>query len=476
MLKLSVVNNLLEITNGETVINSIPIEIVGLYSLNLYRDIPMVTLYNNTVGRTDVFLEEKLSNIVNSGGIGFTVATFNSFYAKELNKNEVINLATNDIGRDAWGRPKTINDHSILHGMFTFNVPVNMWKETFNDTIQVITNATSVNGKLHLVSGATLNDVTVLDTYRNPRYEPNRGILYSTSVFLPNKTALGTRQFGYFTEESGAYFSLESGVLYAIVKTTIDSVTDEDKYVIDTTDINLEKGNTFDIQMQWRGVGNYKFYINLQEVKVIDYLGTRTELTMFNPANPIAFRCENLGDNVVIECGCVDVTSEGGSVNGKLYGSIGVINDAGEVAITGYNIPIIAVRSKLSVNGKRNTRDTLALLATGYSDQRSMLRIWSTRDFTAISENDQVWSDYGDGHLEYIVFDPTGNEMTFNTTKAELIFSGRVNVDSSYATSALFEGRTEIYQTPGEMFVFTMHRENGLAEKSGVTYEFAEEI
>jgi len=388
----------------------------------------------------------------------------------------IISLSDNDIGLDAWGRPKTITDHSILHGMFTFNVPVNMWKETFNDTVQTITNATSVNGKLHLVSGATLNDVTVLDTYRNPRYEPNRGILYSTSVFLPNVSALGKRQWGYFTEESGAYFSLESGSLYAVVKTTVDTVTTEDKYLIDTTGIDLTKGNTFDIQMQWRGVGNYKFYINLKEVKEISYIGTLTDLTMFNPANPIAFRCENLGDNVVIECGCVDVTSEGGSVNGKLYGSIGVNNDAGQVAISGLNIPIIAVRSKLTVGGQRNTRDTLALLATGYADQRSLLRIWSTRDFTAITENAQTWQDFGDGHLEYMVYDPAVTSMTFDTAKADLVFGSRVDIDQSYATSALFQGRTEIYQTPGEMFVFTMHRETGGAENAGVTYEFAEEI
>tara|TARA_R110000744_G_scaffold31320_3_gene73695 strand:- start:2489 stop:2653 length:165 start_codon:yes stop_codon:yes gene_type:complete len=28
----------------------------------------------------------------------------------------------------------------------------------------------------------------------------------------------------------------------------------------------------------------------------------------------------------------------------------------------------------------------------------------------------------------------------------------------------------------GDMFIFTLHRENGLASNGGVTYEFAEEI
>ena len=183
--------------------------------------------------------------------------------------------------------------------MFTTNVPIATWKETYNGIEQAPTVATSVNGKLSMKSGANLNDVNVLDTYRNPRYEPNRGHLYSTAMFLPNKTALGVRDFGIFTELAGVFFRLKSdGNLYAVVRTTVDSVTTDDEQLIDTTGIDIEKGNVYDCQFQWRGVGNYKFFINLQKVYEFEYLGTLTELSMFNPALPIAFRCENLGDNV----------------------------------------------------------------------------------------------------------------------------------------------------------------------------------
>ena len=391
-------------------------------------------------------------------------------------------LATTEVGRSAWGVPKVVQDNSIFHGMFTYNVPIPTWQESINDSIQSsFTNATSVNGKLHLVSGATSNDNTYLRTFRNPRYEPNRGYYYAISAFLPNVSGQGIRRLGYFTNESGAFFSLESGVLYAVIRTTIDSVSSDDKYIIDFGDIDLSKGNLFDIQMQWRGVGNYKFYLNQELVKEVEYVGKMTDLTMFNPANPIAFECVNLGDNVVIECGCVDITSEGGKENGKTYGSIGMSSDSGEVPIAGpntFNTPVLVVRSKISFNGLINTRDTLSLLATGYSDEKSLIRIWATRDFTAVTENDQSYSDFGDGHLEYIAYDQPDvtTPMTFDTSKAELIFGSRIDANQSYSTSALFEGRTSIYQTPGDMFIFTMHRENGGSANVGVTYEFAEEI
>lgn len=390
-----------------------------------------------------------------------------------------VNINRNELGFDAWGRQKTINDYSILHGMFTFNVPVSKWKETFNGSETTFTNANSVDGKLVLKSGTSLNDNTVLDSYRNPRYQPNRGHLYSTACIMTNPNNIGVRQWGLFTEENGVFFSLESGVLYAIIRTTNEGTTTEDKKLIDTTGIDLSKGNVYDIQFQWRGVGNYKFFINLQEVYTFEYLGTLTKLSISNPALPIAFKCENLGDEVEMRVGCVDVTSEGGDVNGKTYGSIEVSNESGQVSVSGYNQPIIAVRSKLTVDGKRNTRDTLALLASGYSDNKSFLRVWATRDFTAITENNQSWQDFGDGHLEYIVYDvpDVATPMTFDTTKAEpSVFGCRVGQDTTYATSALFEGRTDIYLTPGDMFVFTMHRENGGTILAGVTFEFAEEI
>jgi hypothetical protein len=390
--------------------------------------------------------------------------------------NNKIDLALNDLGRDAWGRPKMVVDNSKFHGMFTFNVPITAWEEYINGVVQTsIVNSTSVDGKLVMTSGA---NSTYLRSFRNPRYEPNRGHLYSTSIFLPAPTAAGTRRFGFFTDDSGAFFELTATGLYAVTRSTVQTVVTDDRYLIDTTGIDLSKGNTFDIQMQWRGVGNYKFFINLKEVQTVHYIGTLDELSTFNPANPCAFEAINGGDTVALHCGCVDVTSEGGEDNGKSYGSVGITNEAGQVGISGFNIPIIAIRSKLSIGGLINTRDTLALLASAYCDQRAFFRVWATRDFTAITENDQSWNDFGDGNMEYIEYDSPDvtTPMTFDTAKASHIFGSRVDQDQTYATSALFEGRTSIYLTPGDMFIFTIHRETGGAANAGMTFEFAEAI
>jgi len=392
------------------------------------------------------------------------------------------NINRNELGFDAWGRNKVINDRSIIHGMFTYNVPVSTWREIIDKVEQPsFVNATSINGKLSLKSTAVLDQEVALETFRNPRYRPNRGHLYSTSVFFPNPTANGIRDIGFFNYQGGFFFRLKSDGIYACTQTTLNGViqpVDENKITDLPTGIDFSKGNIYDIQMQWRGVGDVKFFINLELVYTMKNLNQLTELSSFNPAIPICFRNINKGDIVETQSGCVDISTEGGNISSGTYGSIGMENDNGQVAISGLNVPILAIRSKTLIGAILNTRDTLALLATAYADQRCIFRVWATRDFTAITENQQSWKDFSDGHLEYIPYNipPVGSPMSFDSTKADLIFGARVDQDQSYSTSALFEGRTDIYLTPGDMFIFTIHRENGNNATVGATFEFAEEI
>ena len=347
-----------------------------------------------------------------------------------------------------------------------------------NDVEQLsFSSATSLDGKLVLSSGV-LSEKRQLRSFRNPRYEPNRGHLYSNSALFPVKSALSERSFGIFTAESGVGFRLRSGVLYAFRRTTVGGITTDIEDIISIPDnINLDKGNVFDIQFQWRGVGSYFFYINLQLVHTMDLLGTLDELSIFNPATPCAFECINLGEASELIVGCVDVTSEGGINNGKTYGSVTIENEIGQIEVKGSNTPVIAIRSKDTVGGLINTRDTLSLLATASTNEHAFFRIWATRDDAALILGTQVYKDFGDGHLEYVVNDETAGSITLDTTKAAIIFGARVAKDTSYGSSAIFEGRTEIYQTPGDIFIFTMHKEDpNKAVKVGITYEFAEAI
>lgn len=393
---------------------------------------------------------------------------------------------------DAWGRPKAVIDKSLIHGMFTNSIiPANIFKESINGVEQTeFTNAVSSSGLLELSAGAALNDETVLDSFRSPRYEPNRGHLYSSSVILPTPTAAGVREFGMFTEENGMFFRLKAdGSLYACRRTTHNgsgTITTEELIDLSvlSSSFDLSKGNIYDIQAQWRGVGNICFYIGDPSagysvlVHEMSILGTLDDLSVANPSLPIAYRCENLGDNVQILSGCVDITSEGGEDANHDYVSIPVPTLTGDLNLSGFDCPALIIRNKSAVNSLRNMRDIQALGLYAYAGARSFLKVWVTRDPTAITLNDQTWTDLGDGFLEYIHFDnpDVATPVAFDTTKAIQTFGSKLETNTTFYTPAIFEGKTEIHQSPGDIFIFTVHRENGAGVAGGVTYEFGQEV
>ena len=429
----------------------------------------------------NIFLN--ISEITDEDGNAYTLQGFIDFYHSNtgVNAKSYTEITSNKLGYDAWGRVKAITDKSLFSGLFTFNIPVSKWKEVINGTEQTsFVYATSVDGKLVLESNSILDDEVVLESYQNPRYEANRGHLYSTAGYLPSPTADGIREWGLFTEEAGCFFRLTSVGLYAVIRTTVTGLgTIEDAQLIDTTNIDLSKGNTYDIQFQWRGVGDYKFFINLKEVYTFKKLGTTTYLSMWNPALPIAFKCINKGDDVSINIGCVDVTTEGGTGNGTTYGSLAVPTVTNDVALTGFNCPCLVVHNKSTLaDGRRNTRDVVALLLTAWNNAKGVLKVWVTRDPTAITLNLQSFTDYGDGHLEYVWFDlpDVVTPMTFDTTKATQSFGARLQADVTYETDPVFGEQTEIGIYPGDYLIFTIHKDNGGPTSGGVCFEFAEKI
>jgi len=117
---------------------------------------------------------------------------------------------------DAWGVDKVSLNHSLVHGVFTYDVPPSVWLAIENG-VEVFTlastGATSEDGMLKVISQG---NNTIVFSRRHPRYQPNRGHLYSSSIILPDPGADGIRDWGMATEEDGIFFRLESGTLYAV--------------------------------------------------------------------------------------------------------------------------------------------------------------------------------------------------------------------------------------------------------------------
>lgn len=294
------------------------------------------------------------------------------------NSLEGQSLGSGDLTTDAWGGQKVSIAHSVFHGMWTFDIPPSMWF-MYESGVQVYTSTAiaSVNGAGTLATTAA-KTALVLESRECPRYQPNRGHLFSSALILADKTADGVREFGAGTTENRALFRLKAdGRLYAVLHSGGAQSVEE---VIDTSVVagfDVEKGNVYDIQYQWRGVGNYYFYINLQLVHTISNLGTLTALSLENPALPIRFAATRTTEDVSMVIGCADLTSENGEDNNiEQYGSAYSEN----VTVNGTNVPVLVIHNPLQINSKTNTR-TISLARISVScSKKATFKVWETRD------------------------------------------------------------------------------------------------
>ena len=291
------------------------------------------------------------------------------------------NLPTGASGlvSDAWGIQKVSLPFSVYHGLFTFDVPPSQWFMYHGATqVYTSTNIVSTNGAGEVTANAAVPVVT-LESKATPRYQPNRGHLFSTALRCPNPANDGIRDWGLSTAENGVYFRLTSTGLWAVQKS---GGVETRVSFIDTTSLptfDVSKGNVYDIQYQWRGVGSYFFFINLKLVHAFLNLGTLTELSMEDPALPVHFKSTRTTQDVSMFIGCADITSENGSDDRLQYASVVTTR-----SLNGTDAPFLTVLNPLQINSKTNTRMLELAQITLSSDKKGTFKVWSTRNPAAI--------------------------------------------------------------------------------------------
>lgn len=288
------------------------------------------------------------------------------------------NRATGSSGlvTDAWGIQKVSLPYSIFHGLFTFAIPANQWF-MFENATQVYT-STSIVTELGagVLRTSTLAATLELQSRLTPRYQPNRGHLYSTSVWCPSKLLDGVREWGLRTTENGVFFRLKgNGQLYAVL---VSGGVEAREDLLSTETVpgfDVEKGNVYDIQYQWRGVGNYKFFINLTEVHAFNNLGKLTALSLENPTLPASFKVTRGAADVEIHVGCVGISSENGSDNDR-QPRVAYAN----LSRNGTNVPVISILNPLLINLQTNTRVVYPSHLTFSCDKRAIFKVWLHRN------------------------------------------------------------------------------------------------
>jgi len=405
-----------------------------------------------------------------------------------------ITNTTRRYSSDAWGRPKAVLDESLFSSTWTFGISERIWEEwAYTEgsgwAPQVgFTNAASEDHMLTVKSTTIQGGGCTIASKVHPKYQPNRGHLYSTALIHPNATDVGLTRFGLGSPQDACAFEIEGDGadwdIFAFRRysgVTANRVSVKDKILEIFPDFDPAKGHVFDIQFQWRGVGNYYYFVDLELVYTEEVLGSRTELSMSDPALQAFFStyCTQEGVERIAKFGCVDVTSEGGNGHNKQFGSI---NSGDALLSTGNQIStaMVALRVPRYINYEGdpthiNSRGAVMDMLNTFCDKAYQTKVWYFRDTTGTNLEGLTWTTNPDSDLGMLTGGISSDlDIAFQADKpngtvilSEFAQSGAKTSIKNNSTSAVFE------LTPGDIIVFSVKSTSGNA---ACTAYYSEEV
>jgi len=395
------------------------------------------------------------------------------------------------INLDAWGRQKVVLDYSLLHGVFTYDVPNRVWEEysvtsgVYAPLPQTGTLCSSVNNILEVASGTVSGDGSALFSKRHPRYQPNRGHIYSVSVILPSPELDAVRRFGIFKDDNGVYFQLEGdGVgwtMYAVRKSNGVEENKQDITSLLPATFDPSKNNVYDIQYQWRSAGDYYFYVNLAKVYQEKNLGTLTEASIRQPGLPAGFESiTNTTTNALLRVGCVDVSSEGGKLEGRQFESITTGSSLITATSTGTAMIGVKIPRLVSYGGGsiENTRDIVASRVSSWTRDEAAVQIYAVRDTEASNLDGLTWTAFPDSTAQYLIGGNASlldNAFQLDRGSMQLILSEWDDIERKNVIVNPDQAVAPFYITAGDILVCAIQTFAG-NDNSSVTLYLSEEV
>lgn len=406
-----------------------------------------------------------------------------------------VDINNNDLGKDAWDRNKFVLDRSLFHGINTFGIVKESWKKYLNGT-EILDN--SIDDVIRDVNGTTcvksdvLAERNTLQSRQHPGYQPNRGHLFSDSSWIPNA--------------SGGTFGL-------VVRTTVDGVTTDTftqmgnvsgtTHTIDDDNFDLTKGNIHDLQLQWRGVGNFRTYINLIGTSNNNVLGKLSDLSVSNPSMPVRYEAIKGGHTInglvrpgsavrfglateengvffeyqyeddsdaIVYFGCCDVSTEGGSDEVQVLGSVtsGKVTtdnandstqDADLHAVIAFRVPPTkTINGTAGTHSVYNTRDIQLSNIDIHSNDEGTFYLYRTRNPANITATSWVsnWSN----DIEYavgLITDPTAI-TDFLPDNMDRLFSWGADIDQGRSIDLKKDG---VWATNNDYYIIAFKAANG---------------
>lgn len=176
---------------------------------------------------------------------------------------------------------------------------------------------TQVDNKAHLETGAASNSVAVLKSKRSLKYHSGQGAMVRFTALFTEGVADSLQIIGIGDENDGFFVGF-NGTQFGVLKRHEASDvwvyrTDWNRDIADGSgklpNIDLTKGNVFQIKYQWLGFGSVKFYLEnptdgkLILIHTIEFANSSTLTSIHNPTIPLYARTENFSNatNIYLE-------------------------------------------------------------------------------------------------------------------------------------------------------------------------------
>jgi hypothetical protein len=248
-------------------------------------------------------------------------------------------------------------------------------------------------------------------------YWPGRGILGMMTIANSDTGVVGNvRRWGMYDDEDGVFFELSGSLLSVVLRsstsgTTVDTKVQQSDWNVDKLDgtelskskqvLNVDKVTPYFMDYQWLGAGKIRFgVLAANGVRVfcheMENSGNNNYPYMANGSLPIRLENRNLtgiGSTPSIRLTCAVVTNEG--VLDYTFWRNTYTHP--QKTVSGSNIPLMSVRSKITVDGKRNRVNVYPEKYNCYVSPNSAFRL----DFCwpAVLSND-TWAEDNGTSLE----------------------------------------------------------------------------
>lgn len=236
-------------------------------------------------------------------------------------------------------------------------------------TLGITGGSTGVSSdNLAKLSVFSTNDEVTVRSKKNTKYYPGQGLIVRFSTRFDTGVT-GNEQFiGWgIPSLDGIYIGMyDTKFCINIVKNGVNNITYQENFSIDKLDgtghtgitIDPTKGNVFQIQFQWHGFGNIRFYYESEETgrfilfHIYKHTNTKTAVSINNPVLPLSAYTKNRSYNGTINfyAGSMGTYNEGRI---KRFGPRHFI-EASSTTVDSSLKHLITIKNNPTINGIEN--------------------------------------------------------------------------------------------------------------------------